>query len=157
MAESDLSLRADAAADALGDPVEQSVGGPSWSWGVEIVGPDEEAHLTVGVQCRNVPVGSKYQFTIPAGVTKDGRDWPGVDSGLRPVMQPDEAFGFFTTWPAGVVTDMTISWWAEGTAPPQGASIEAMLGISEFAAEGELEGPLEERADLKDKVVFRFE
>jgi hypothetical protein len=149
MSESKLSLRADTSADIQRDPAEQSVGGPSWTWNVEIVGPDEEMNLMVGVQCKNLPLGSKYQFAIPAGATKDGKEWSAIDSGPRVVVRPNEMVAVYATWPADVVTTMTISWWAEGTTPPEGAAIEAMLGIPA--------GSLEESADVKDKVLFRFE
>lgn len=138
MTEHKLSLRNVTGGAVEPAVVEQAAEGPTWTTQVQIEGPPEEMSLVIGVQCRQMPVGSKFQFSIPGGTTKEGKSWEGVDSGQHAIQNPDESLGIRVTWPSGVATQMTISWWAEGKAPGPGASLEPFIAVIESALQVKL-------------------
>ncbi len=113
--------------------VEQAAEGPTWTTQIPVEGAPEEMTFVIGLQCRRMPVGSKFQFSIPSGTTKEGKPWAGVDSGQHTIQSPDESMGIRLTWPPGVATTMTINWWAEGKTPEPGASLEPFIAVLESA------------------------
>lgn len=115
----------------------------TWNSTNPFVGPSEEETFNVGVQCKNIPVGSKYRFVIPGGVTKERKEWETVDSEIREVKKPNESVSLQVTWPAGVNTTMTITYYAEGKEVPAGAIIEPVVGTSASSMEGLLDDPLQ--------------
>lgn len=133
MTESKLSLRNATGGAVEPAVVEQAAEGPSWSAEFPIEGPPEEMRLVIGVQCKNMPVGSKFQFSVPGGTTKEGKPWEGVDSGQQTIQNPNQSLGYAVTWPPGVETQMTISWWAEGTKPEPGAALVPFIAVFESA------------------------
>jgi hypothetical protein len=122
--------------------VDQPVTAASWNWMSQINGPDDPGQLNVGVQCQGMPVNSLYQFTVPAGTTKNGDTWQALDSGQRQVKDPNEAISLQTTWPGGVLAGMNITWWANGTTPATGATIIPNIGIATAALDGLVPDPM---------------
>jgi hypothetical protein len=94
-----------------------------------IEGPAEAAAVYVGVSGVLVPVGSRFRFVVPQGQTGDWTPFPGVDSGDSAVTSPSFNHVIRVEWPAHVVTDMTIYWWANGTTPAPGMSFKANLAV----------------------------
>ncbi|HEV2789816.1 MAG TPA: hypothetical protein VGV69_00780 [Solirubrobacterales bacterium] len=124
------------------DTVDLPAGKSTWSYGVPIQGPSDAEQLNIGLQLKNMPVGSRYSFTIPGGKTLDGEEWQPVQVSPRTVQQPDENVMVRVQWPGGVNTAMTVTWWAEGTTPGPGATIEPVVGIEALQLEGQAEDPL---------------
>jgi hypothetical protein len=114
----------------------------NWSFPTQIKGPLEEESFNIGVQCKGMPVGSKFRFVIPGGATPAGKSWETVDSGEHEIKKANEAVSLLVEWPAGVVASMTITWWANGTTANEGATIEPMIGVGTQALEGLVEDPL---------------
>jgi hypothetical protein len=127
VSEPKLSVRGAAGADPA--VIEFAASEPSWKTEVPIEGPEEAAALILGVRCSKMPLGSKFQLTVPSGRTEAGEPWAGLDSGRHEILMPQESWGSTLDWPAGVRTKMTIAWWAEGKVPEPGASIQPFIGI----------------------------
>jgi hypothetical protein len=114
----------------------------TWNYSAAVPGPKEETEtFNVGVQCKGMPVGSKYRYVIPGGVTPDGKEWETVESGEHVILKANEASSLPVTWPPGVKASMTITWWSEGKEAQPGAIIEPTIGVSVGAMEGLLDDP----------------
>jgi hypothetical protein len=122
--------------------IDQPINQASWNWMSQINGPDDPGQLNVGIQCQNMPVGSQFQFTVPAGTTAKGETWPGLDSQVRTVQTPNDAISLQTTWPGGVLAGMNITWWANGTTPQTGATIIPNIGVSTMMLDGLVPDPM---------------
>jgi hypothetical protein len=111
------------------DAVSQPGSPATWTWVTQISGPPKAGPLMLGVACRDMPVGSRFRFVVPAGTTPDGSPFAGCDSGPMPIADPNETFFLPISWPAGVLAGMTVYWWADGTSPPEGASISPAVTV----------------------------
>ena len=94
-----------------------------------IEGPPSAGGVYVGVVGVMVPVGSQYRFVASQGQTRDWEPFPGVDSGVLKVSSPNFDQVQRVEWPANVVTDVTIYWFANGTTPPPGMSLTPHLVV----------------------------
>jgi hypothetical protein len=122
--------------------VDQPTTASTWNWDSQINGPDQAGQLNVGVQCQSMPVNSQYRFVVPPGTTTNGAPWPGVDSGVRTVQQPNEAISIQTTWPGAVLAGMNITFYANGQTPQTGATIIPNIGVAAMGLEGLVEDPM---------------
>ena len=122
--------------------IDQPRSAATWSSANPIKGPIKEETFNIGVQCKEIPVGSKFRFVIPGGATKEGKEWGTVDSKEHEVKDSNESVTLRVTWPPGVVASMTITFWSQGKTPPEGSIIEPMVGTNSSSLEGLVEDPL---------------
>jgi hypothetical protein len=122
--------------------VDQPKTSATWNWMSPLPGPDQPGQPNIGVQCVNMPVGSQYQFTVPAGTTAKGETWGPIDSGVRTVQQPNEAISVQVNWPGGVQAGMNITYWANGQTAQTGATIIPNVGVATPALDGLVEDPM---------------
>jgi hypothetical protein len=85
----------------------------SWVRPIPLQGPSAGGRCQLGVRCDNVPVGCRFRFLIPEL----------ADSGMNTIDQPNEQFLVEVEFPPACVTDMTLSWWQNGTTYPPGSAI----------------------------------
>lgn len=114
----------------------------TWNYMAPFPGPANGGAITIGVQCTNMPVNSQYQFQIPSGHTSDGTQYPGLDSGVRTVNNPNENYSLQVTWPGNVNTGMNITWWQNGTTYQTGATITPVAGVQAPQLEGLVDDPM---------------
>jgi hypothetical protein len=96
-----------------------------------IEGPPEARAVLIGVVGAQLSVGSRLRFVVSPGQTGDWTPFPGVDPGEINVTSPGFTHVTRVEWPAHVVTDMTIYWWANGTIPLPGMSITPTLVVEQ--------------------------
>jgi hypothetical protein len=95
-----------------------------WRQVVDVLqGPPGGGGVYVGVQGVQVPVGSQFRYVLPQGQTSDWVPFGGVDSGIVSVEAPNFDETSLVEWPPNVVASMTVYWWANGTTPGSGFTI----------------------------------
>jgi hypothetical protein len=121
--------------------IDKATTAAQWNWVAPIAGPDDGGQPTLGVLCSNMPVGSQFRYVVPPGRTAKGDPYPGVDSGIRTVQNPNDQSGIQVTWPPAVTTGMSLTWWANGTTVTSGALITPYVGSFASSLEGIVDDP----------------
>ncbi|MDX2361881.1 MAG: hypothetical protein QNK23_13815 [Crocinitomicaceae bacterium] len=97
---------------------------------VPIVGPAEGGILNIGVVCKGIPPGGYLQFSVQGPDPANSINFPKT---LIPIV------GYTPTiqvkWSAGFDSTMEISYWKEDTTPPDGASLNPIVGFMESSSD----------------------